>query len=130
MYCEGALDVSGVPDLGRFEKHHFDFVLGYRTMFDAARNDNEIPFAERNAPVAKVHPEAPPQHQEEFVFPCVVVPDKLTLKLHQLDVLSIQFADDARIPMVGKHLQLLAEVYLFHGRRIPNASRGTRLRVV
>ena len=36
----------------------------------------------------------------------VVVPDELALELHELDVLTVQLADDAGIPVVGELGQL------------------------
>jgi hypothetical protein len=100
MHGELALHVAGVLDLRRLEQHYLDLLLGDRAVLDAARNDNKLAFSERQALIAKVHPEAASQDQKEFIFFGMLVPDEFTLKLHQLHVLAIQFANNARIPMV------------------------------
>ena len=118
MYCEFALHISGVFDLRRLEQHHCNFLLSHWTMLHAAWNNQKLAFVQRNAAISKFHAEPAAHHQKQFVFLGVAVPNKLALKLHQFQVLAIQFSYNARIPVIGKQCQFLADVDLFHVMRL------------
>src|SRR6266436_3218245 len=50
--------------------------------------------------VAKLHAKPAFHHQKHFVLVVVMMPGEWSLEFYQLHVLSIEFANDARIPMV------------------------------
>jgi hypothetical protein len=114
-------DIAGVPDPRRLKQHHLYFFLGHRTMFDTARNDNQISFVERHAFASELHPETPAKNHEKLIFFGMVVPDKLTFEFHKFDVLAVQFAYYARVPVIRKQRKLLADVYSVHGMRVAKA---------
>ena len=87
-------------DLGRFKKQHGDFFLRHGPMLHAARHDQKLSFVKRHAAVAKLHSKRAVNYQKKFIFIGVAVPDELAFELDQLDVLSVQFAHNARIPMI------------------------------
>ena len=100
--CHFGFGVAGVLDGCRFEEHHFDFMVGYGAMLDSTRNYYEIAFGEGDGSVAELHSEASAYDKEELVFGGVIVPDELALELDELDVLAVEFADDAGIPVIGE----------------------------
>ena len=83
-------------------------------MLDAARHDQELARSSHTCAIAKVHPEPSLDDEEQLVLALVVMPDELALELHQLDVLAVQLADDARIPVVGELGQLRGDRDLLH----------------
>jgi protein-disulfide isomerase/rhodanese-related sulfurtransferase/uncharacterized membrane protein len=64
--------------------------------------------------LTKLHPQPSANHQEQFVFLLVVVPDELALELHQLHVRIVHLAGNLRRPVLGKLRQLLRHIYDFH----------------
>ena len=71
-------------------------------MLHAARHDEELAAFEPHLAIAELHSESPIDDQKQLVLTVVVVPDELALELDELDVLTVQLADDARIPVVGE----------------------------
>ena len=89
-------------------------MLRYGAMRDAARNDEKVTFVELDGAVAEFHAEAAADDEEEFVFIRVIVPHELALEFDELHVLPVQFADDARIPVVGDERELFVDVDANH----------------
>src|SRR6266852_4396925 len=83
-------------------------------MFDAARNDDELPFLDGHAPVPQLHREPALVNQEEFVLVLVPVPDKRALELYELHLMPVEFTNDLRLPMRSEEGELLRQVDLLH----------------
>src|SRR5262245_63789017 len=79
-------------------------------MLDAARHDEELACVERHATIAKFHDEAAVDDEKQLVFVLVVMPHELALELHELDVLTVQLADDFRVPVGVKQRERVAKV--------------------
>ena len=90
------LNVPGVQRLAGSKSSTATSSSATGPMLDAARHDQELALLDPLLPIAKVHPESAPDDQEQLVFVLVVMPDELPLELHQLHVLAVQLADDAR----------------------------------
>src|SRR6516164_3392865 len=96
-----------------------DFVGGRGAMFHAARHDHEFAFAEIHACfssgfVAVVHAETAMKHEEHLVLELMVMPDEVALKLHQLHQLTVEFANDFRLPMLLESIEFLGDPHLLH----------------
>lgn len=98
----GVVDVAGVSRGGGFEEHDGAFVFGDGLVLDAAGDDAELSFAERDHAVSKVQIELAGEDEEHLVFIGMVMPDVLALKLDELDVLAVELADDLGGPVVGE----------------------------
>ena len=85
-------------------------VAASMVMLDAARHDQKLPFPKTHHGVPELHVELAAQNHEELVFRIVPVPDEGSLELHDLDVLSVQLADDLRVPVRREERELLLEV--------------------
>lgn len=83
-----------------------------RLVFDAPGNDEEFAFVEFHDPVTQMYRQVAAEDQKELVLVFVMVPDKLTFELGELDVLAVELADDMRAPMFGELLEFLGEVHL------------------
>ena len=91
------------------------FGFGHRLVFYASRHDEELAFVEFDDPVTQMQREVAVKHQEELVLVLVMVPDKLAFELRELDVLAVEFADDAGAPVFCELLKLLGEIHLAVG---------------
>ena len=81
-------------------------------VLDTARHDEELTLVQQYVAISQLDREPPTQHQEQLIFPVVLVPDELALELHELDELPIQLSDDACIPGIREQAQLFLQVYL------------------
>jgi hypothetical protein len=89
-----------------------DLGFCYGLVLDTSRHDKELALVELDDAVTEVDGEAAAQNEEQFVLVLMVMPDELTFKLGELDVLAIEFADDARAPTFRQLPELLREVDL------------------
>jgi hypothetical protein len=90
------------------------FVFRDRPMFYCPWNDNELAFFEPDVPVSKLHAKAAFDHEEQLVFVFMTVPNELALKLHDLDELTVELADDSRAPMLVQESELFVEINFVH----------------
>ena len=107
------LDVSSVQRRCRLEQQDFTLVFRKRPMLDAARNNDELarldPFAAL-AVVPIVHTKPTLYDEKHFVFGFVMMPREWPLKFHEFDQLAIEFARDARIPMIANEREFFGEI--------------------
>jgi hypothetical protein len=97
-----------------------NLLFGDRTMFDATGHDEELPLLQTDVTLPELHPESSFDHQEEFIFAVMLVPDKLTLELGQLDVLPVQLAHNLGAPVIVEESELFPDIHLGY----PSASEG------
>ena len=108
------LDIAGIERGSGLEEHDPALFLSYRTMFDAARHDDEFAFFDPLMAVEEIHAQAPFHDQEQFIFIVVMVKNELAVQLHELDMLSIEFSRDARRLEVGDPGKLFGDIDFGH----------------
>ena len=94
------LNVSSVQRPRRLEQQHVDLFLGNGAVLHAPWYDHELPLLQPDVAVTILHAELPANDQKQLILLIVLVPDKLALELHEVDVLPVQLADDPRVPMI------------------------------
>jgi hypothetical protein len=118
-----SLELRGRPFVGnvsriecRFwlEENDVDFVVGDGEVFDAARDDDEFPFAHERFVVAEFHAQRASNDEKELIFPFVMVPDEFALQFHSFDVTFIHLTDDLGVPVIGKEAEFFLQVNFFH----------------
>jgi len=77
-----------------------NFLLCYGAMLHASRDDDELARIEKLRPIPKLHFQTTVEDQEKFVLVSVAMPDEGALQLGELDLLTIEGADDVRLPML------------------------------
>jgi hypothetical protein len=68
-------------------------------MFNAPTNYDEFAGINRDNAIAKFDAKSAMDTKEQLVFKSVMMPDKLSLELDELDFLPIQLTDDFWSPM-------------------------------
>lgn len=122
-----AVNVSCVEGAGGFEKNHLHLFRRDRPVLDAARNNQKLSLAKLNTPVTKLHDKASTMNQKHFVLVFVLVPDKFTLKLHELDVLAVERAGYSRRPVLGEGSERINKIGFHRRRMMPShCSRSSR----
>ena len=106
--------IAGIEGGLRLEQHYVSFRIRNRQVLHAAGHDDEFAGLDDLFMVAKAHAQFALEHQEEFVFVFMRMPDKLAFELNQLYVTIIQLARDARIPLILEQRELLREIYDLH----------------
>src|SRR5438270_2996695 len=124
------LQVAGIERLLRLDQHHVDFFFGVRKMFDSVGNDDELPrpdsFRALHPILADAHLQRSLDDEEQFVFPLVMVPDKLALHLCHLYVHIVDLTDDPLVKVVGEERELLGDIYGAHRCSLAQAKQRCR----
>src|SRR5580765_542133 len=105
-------DVAGVSRGGRLEDQDVGLRCGQRPMLDASRHDDHLAGADVDGVIAEFDRERAVDAERQLVLGGVVVPDELTLKLHELYFLAIERADDPRPPVLADERELVPQVDL------------------
>jgi hypothetical protein len=63
--------------------------------------------------IPKIDPQITFHHDERLIGIFVVVPNKVTLQLHDLELVVVHFGDDLWLPLLVEQPELLAEVDRF-----------------
>src|SRR6185312_11192734 len=116
--------VPGVERAHGLEEDAVDFLIrraGH--VLHAARNDDELARADSDVAVAQFHDHAALHDVEHLVFGIMMVPGEVALELHELHVLAVQLADDARVPVVLDEAEFVADGHLVHSRTLLTVSR-------
>src|SRR6476659_2592272 len=95
-------------------------------MLDSSRDDEKIASPELDLTITQLHPESTAMHEEHLVFVVVMMPYELADELHDLDVLTVQLADDLRRPVIRESGELRCERDFFHCRVVRCAIRSRR----
>src|SRR5271166_2107534 len=81
-------------------------------MLDAPGHDQKLAFIQPDVAVTELHAESSVDDQKQLVFVVMLMPDKLAMEFHQLDVLPVQLANDPGAPVVVEEGELLTQVHL------------------
>jgi hypothetical protein len=82
-------DVAGIANAGWLKNDDLRFIVRGRSMLDAALHHDGLARSQIDNPVTEFNAEFSFLNQKELVLRFVRVPGKLTLNLHQFDVLSV-----------------------------------------
>src|SRR6267142_6748801 len=92
-----------------------DFFVGDRAMLHAMGNDDELAFANYGFMIAKLHAEHAFDHEEQFVFNIMMVPDEFAFDLYDLHGAIVDDAYLALIPKVRECAEFFLKIYGLHG---------------
>src|SRR6266478_348461 len=84
-------------------------------MFHALGNDDELAFANYGFMIAKLHAQHALDHEEQFVFNVVMVPDELAFDLDDLHSAIVDDAQLALIPVIREGTEFFLEINGLHG---------------
>jgi TfoX/Sxy family transcriptional regulator of competence genes len=112
--CPFILYIACVQCRGWLKQQNVSFLLGYGSVFDATRNNQEFAFFQPDMAISKLHAKPAFYHQEKFIFVIVVMPDEWSLELDELDLLAVQFPGDLGLPGFGETGQFFGKAYLLH----------------
>lgn len=95
------------------------FFFGDRAVFDSMRDDDQFALFYPDIALtlrrfADLHKQPPFDHEKEFILYLVMMPDKGSLCLDDLDSKTVQFPDQFRAPMLREVCKFLLEIDLFH----------------
>ena len=107
------LDVARVQSGLRLEHQQVRLLLGNGEMLNASGNDDELALFQPNVAIGQPDQQSSLYDEEEFILRIVMMPDELSLDLHQFDVRVVELADDLRTPVVLEEAELASKVYLF-----------------
>src|SRR6266404_5551164 len=92
-----------------------DFFFGGRAMLHAMGNDDELAFANYGFMIAKLHAQHAFDHEEQFVFNIMMVPDELAFDFDDLHHAVVDDAYLALIPEIGESAEFFLKIYGLHG---------------
>src|SRR4051794_13283223 len=93
-------DVSGVTDTRRLEQKDLSLVVRDRAVLDTCRNDDDFTRLEIVRALLCFKPKlALPG--DEHLIDIMHMPWELALDLHDLELLTVELADDFRTPVLG-----------------------------
>src|SRR3954462_9833918 len=80
-------------------------------MFHAMRNDREFSRSQDEIFVTQLEAQLAFHHEEQLVFPLVMMPHEFALQLHELDQTVVHFAHDLGTPMLLKPAEHVGQIY-------------------
>jgi hypothetical protein len=107
-------NVSGVERRFWLDENDVDFFVGDGEMFDAARDDDEFPFAHERFIVAEFHAQHAFDNEKQLIFLFVMVPDEFALQFHGFDVTFVHLTDDSGFPVIGEEAEFFMQINSFH----------------
>lgn len=90
-------------------------MLRDRSVLYAAGYDKKFIFLQEDCLVAQFHLELAFDDIKHFIFMLMFMPDKFALEFDKLDVLTVELACDAGIPVIVDEGKFFREIYFFHG---------------
>src|SRR3979411_1801618 len=78
-------------------------------------NDDEFAFANYGFMIAKLHAQHAFDHEEQFVFNVMMVPDEFAFDLDDLHRVIIDDAEQVLIPKVREGVEFFLKIYGLHG---------------
>lgn len=92
-----------------------NLLFGNRPVLDTSRHNEEVTGAESNAPnIPQFDRQPTTEHDEQVIRVLVLMPDKLTLRLHYHDVVAVELSDGSRLPVFGECGEHFREIYRLH----------------
>jgi hypothetical protein len=102
--------MAGVNRTCRFNQQNMTFIRGHRSMLHAFWHNEHFTFIQAHVSIAELNLELTFQDNERFIGLRMVMPDKLSLNLCNLEVVLIHLRHDLRRPVLGEQGQFLLKV--------------------
>jgi hypothetical protein len=102
-------DIACVARLCGLKYQNLGFSVGHRAMLDTTRDNTQLATPQSQTAVAEFDSHLATPNQEHLVLVLVMMPGKVSSKLHKLDLLPIQPGDDLRSPMLMNHGKLVGQ---------------------
>src|ERR1700730_6481517 len=102
--------MSGIEHAPRLDQQQFDLVFRVRLVLDAPGHDEHLTCRDMDGAIAKVDPQVAFDHDERLVGILMVMPDKVSLRLHDLELIVIHLGNDLRLPLLVKQSELLPKI--------------------
>src|SRR5947207_3328097 len=83
-------------------------------MFHATRNDHKFSCIQENLSLSQLHDQVSTYHQKQLIFLLVMVPDKFTFELDELDMSIVYLTNNFRTPGLGKLGKFFRQAYFFN----------------
>jgi len=111
--------VPGVGHTARLDQQQLDLALGIGLVGDALGHDEHLARADAHRAVAKVDAQLALDHHEGLVGLLVIVPDEITLQLHDLELVVVHLGDHPGLPVIAEQAEFLSEVDRLIGHAMP-----------
>lgn len=82
-----------------FDEQQVSFFFGYGTVLNTLGNDKQLTRPERDITFVHADGDASTEHEEEVVGVVVCVPNKLALDFDNHEIVTIELADNAWLPV-------------------------------
>ena len=113
IICRRRLIATGLASVNcssRFHHHGMAFRLCRRLVFHTFWNHIHFPFLDTHLSIMEVNGHFSAYNNEYLIGVLVVMPHKLTLKLHELEVAVVHLGNDLRGPVLGELGELFPKV--------------------
>src|SRR5437764_653957 len=107
-------DRPGIERRFGFQQEYLNLLFGYRQMFHATRNDHKFSCIQVDVSLSQLHDQVSAYHQKQFIFLFVMVPDKFTFELDELDMSIVYLTNNFRTPGLGKLGKFFCQAYFFN----------------
>src|SRR5437764_7094259 len=97
-----------------FQQEYLNLLFGYRQMFHTTRNDHKFSCIQVDVSLSQLYDQVSAYHQKQFIFLLVVVPDKFTFELDELDMSIVYLTHNFRTPGLGKLGKFFRQAYFFN----------------
>jgi len=85
-------------------------VFGHRTVLDSFGDDEQFTWTNGNITLAHADGDATFENEEEIIRVVVRVPDEFTLDLDDHEIVTVELAHDARLPVTVERSELFRKI--------------------
>jgi hypothetical protein len=110
FYGHVAFDVASVECCLRLKHDELAFLVGMGLMLDTLRDNEHLAFLQADLLVSQVDTKKAIIHDKELVGLFVLVPDEISLKLHNLDQVIVDLPDDFWRPVFGEEREFAINI--------------------
>src|SRR2546421_9009613 len=95
-------------------------------MFHATRNDHKFSCIQVDVFLTQLHDQVSAYHQKQLIFLLVMVPDKFTFELDELDMSIVYLTNNFRTPGIGKLGKFFCQAYFCYHATLSFSQLFTR----
>ena len=101
--------ISCIGHTARLDKEQFDLALCVGLVLDPLRDDEHLSTGDMDCAITKIDPQRSFYNNERLVRIFMMMPDKISLQLHNLE-LVVHLRNDLRLPSLLEQREFLTEV--------------------